>query len=836
MKHTSQNLKFIHSLFAIFFFFISINTAYPQDSFSVVPELGKGGIQGIVKDNEGTPLTGVAVLLKGTNKGTITDEKGFYEFKNVNEGSYTIVVQAVNIKTIEQNITVKPNEITTLDLKIEENINQLSEIEIMADNDKRLVTLNEIEGTSIYSGKKTELIDLRHSDANLSTNNTRQVFNKTPGISIWENDGSGIQVGIASRGLSPNRSWEFNVRQNGYDISSDPLGYPEAYYNPPMEAVAQIQLVRGSASLQFGPQFGGVVNYVLKNGSNIKKPFSFETQNTFGNYGLFNTYNALGGTKGKFSYYTYFHYRSAEGWRDNSRYEVGNGHINLSYALNSKIKLGFEYTASQFLSQQPGGLTDVQFEQNAQQSSRSRNWLNVNWNVANLNLDYKINETIKLNLKVFGLVGERNSIGYIRAINVKDTVNPALQSYNPRQIDRDFYKNIGAELRILSEYNLFGKKHTMASGLRYYFGNTIRKQLGVGDSGSGFNMNLQSTDYARALSFNSNNFAAFIENIFRITNRWSITPGVRYEIIQSDISGRINIKADGSEDMVQNQSQSRSVFLLGLGSEYKLTTSTNMYANFSNVYRPILFSDLTPSATTLFTIDPNLKDASGYNIDLGYRGNFKNIINFDLSAFYLNYSNKIGTITQLNNLNQAFQLRTNLGTSIHQGIEAYIELNPMQNWVKSNKLGYFTAFASLSFIDAKYTDFKNISLNSGQLVETNLKDKRVENASNYIHRFGVNYINRGFSLTWQISFVGDSYADANNTEIATANAQNGKIPAYEVMDLTGSFRFFKHYNLRFGINNLADARYFTRRSGGYPGPGLLPSDGRTFFVSVGAKF
>ena len=43
-------------------------------------------------------------------------------------------------------------------------------------------------------------------------------------------------------------------------------------------------------------------------------------------------------------------------------------------------------------------------------------------------------------------------------------------------------------------------------------------------------------------------------------------------------------------------------------------------------------------------------------------------------------------------------------------------------------------------------------------------------------------------------------------------------------------------HVKAGINNLQDAMYFTRRAGGYPGPGALPADGRNFFFSIGAKF
>lgn len=74
-------------------------------------------------------------------------------------------------------------------------------------------------------------------------NNTRQIYARIPGVNIWENDGTGAQVSIGLRGLNPNRSWEMNTRQNGYDISSDIFGYPEAYYNPSMEAVEKLKLL-----------------------------------------------------------------------------------------------------------------------------------------------------------------------------------------------------------------------------------------------------------------------------------------------------------------------------------------------------------------------------------------------------------------------------------------------------------------------------------------------------------------------------------------------------------------------------------------------------------------
>ena len=217
-----------------------------------------------------------------------------------------------------------------------------------------------IKENVIYAGKKTDVLLMDKINADLSTNNTRQVFAKVPGISIWENDGSGIQAGIAARGLSPNRSWEFNVRQNGYEISSEAFGYPETYYTPPMEALAKIEVTRGAASLQFGPQFGGLINYQVKKGD-PNKPFTFESQQTFGSYGLFNRFNSIGGTIKKLSYYGFLHSRNADGWRDNSFYKTHTGYFSVNYQLSKKITISGEYTKLSYKSQKAGGLTDAQF-------------------------------------------------------------------------------------------------------------------------------------------------------------------------------------------------------------------------------------------------------------------------------------------------------------------------------------------------------------------------------------------------------------------------------------------------------------------------------------------
>ena len=689
----------------------------------------------------------------------------------------------------------------------------------------------EIKENVLFSGKKNEVLKLSNINGNFSTNNAREIFSRVPGVTIWENEGSGIQINVGVRGLSPNRSWELNTRQNGYDISSDVFGYPEAYYNPPLEAVETIELVRGGSSLQFGPQFGGMLNYVLKR--ETKKKFSFETQNTVGSYGLMSSYNAIGGNFEKFSYYVYNHSRSADGWRENSEYTVRNTHAFVEYRFTENTKVSAEYTNMDYQMQQAGGLTDEQFDNNPQQSARERNWFGTPWNVLSINFDTKISDNFTSNTKLFGLIGERNSIGFTATPNIEDAINPATNNFANRRVDRDYYKNFGLENRNIYKYKLGKINNNLAFGVRLYKANTQRLQDGRGTTGSDFDLSIDGR-YVRDLDFTTENVAVFAENQFKLTEKLSVTPGVRYEYIQNTGEGRFGISG-GTDVAFPNKTISRSQPLFGLGLEYKFRT-TNIYANITQAFRPVLFSDLTPPAVT-DVIDPNLKDASGFNADVGFRGTFKNYLNFDFSLFYLSYNNRIGVI---NDPTQGtFLYRTNLGETVNKGIEGFFNLNFTKLFEIDKPYGNLDFFASVSFIDSRYKDFKTFTTTGTApnvtITETNLSGNRVENAPRYIHNFGLSWGNNNISATMQYRMSGRVFTDANNTKSPSANGVTGMLNDYRVFDLSTEYKFLKNYNIRAGVNNLLDENYATRRASGYPGPGILPGEGRTFYISVGAK-
>ena len=787
----------------------------------------KNVVKGKIVDENQLPVQGASVLLQGTVRGVQSDLKGNYELKDFPKGTYKLQISLIGFETLVQEFSIETGESKEVNFTMKEQSVMLDEFRLSASRGIAGHShLAEVEDFRINAGKKNEVIKIAELNANLAMNNSRQIFAKTPGITIWENDGSGIQLGVASRGLNPNRSWEFNVRMNGYDITPDPMGYPEAYFTPPMEVVEQIEIVRGASSLQYGSQFGGLMNFVIRRPDKSTR-FTAETINTVGSNGLFSSFNYVGGTEGKWNYAAYYQKRVGNGWRENGEFNTDHAHMEVSYAASNKLKLGMEMTYMGAESQQPGGLTDAQFATDARQSSRARNWFSTPWFIPSFSAEYLVSPKTKLSWKAFGTFAERNSVGFMRPINVEDDLGN-------RQVDRDYYTTYGSEVRLSTSYQLFGKEQNLVSGLRYFNGHIDRKQLGVGTRGRDMDFSVAAGDYRRDLDFSNINMAAFVENVFRFSDKFLMTGGIRFENIRSIMEGQFNI-VNGNPQLLDQITRTRSFAIVGVGAEYHVTKNSEFYANFSQAYRPVLISDLTPPATT-DVIDENLSDSRGHNIDFGYRGSLASYLKFDLGYFHLNYADRIGTIAQARPDGSIYQFRTNLGNSVSRGFEGYLEFDPVTAFFGSSDVGYVHLFTSLAFIDATYGDFQVTTVSNGQITERNLNGNRVENAPRKINRYGATYNLGKFSMTWQMSDIGKAYADASNTEVANAAATVGVIPAYRVQDLSASWNVWKQHSLKAGVNNLTDERYFTRRAGGYPGPGIMPADGRTFYMTFALKF
>jgi len=86
----------------------------------------------------------------------------------------------------------------------------------------------------------------------------------------------------------------------------------------------------------------------------------------------------------------------------------------------------------------------------------------------------------------------------------------------------------------------------------------------------------------------------------------------------------------------------------------------------------------------------------------------------------------------------------------------------------------------------------------------------------------------------QYTYLSEQFTDATNAPQDPNDNQRGiegSIPAYDIMDLSLSYTLGK-FRLEAGINNLLDNSFFTRRATGYPGPGIIPAEPRTFYTTL----
>ncbi len=785
-------------------------------------------IEGTVTDLEGNPLP-AQIFIEGTSFGTKTNETGEFKFQ-ISPGTYNLVAFSPGYQSILKQIEVREN--LSVSFLLNELNTELPEV-LVTDHQLSYPQsdwLKSVSGSAIYDGKKSELIQLDEVVGNKSANLGRQMYARVPGLNIWESDGAGVQLGIGGRGLNPNRTSNFNVRQNGYDISADALGYPESYYTPPVQALRRIEIVRGAAGLQYGTQFGGLLNFVFKEGPKDEK-LDVNLINTAGSFGFYNSFNSVGGTVGKVNYYSFYQYKRSEGWRPNSGLEQHTAYGSVTYNFTPFSKLKLEHTHMNYLAKQPGGLTDNQFRQDPRQSNRTRNWFTVGWDLSAAELDIQLKPGIKLNNRTFFLNANRYALGNLGRIDRPDDMDS-------RDLLMDEYMNWGNETRLLWHYDLLSSKSVLLVGNRIYFGNTRRVQ-GDGDEGGKPNFKLNNPEDLgdSKFLFPGQNMSLFAENIFNLSEHLSVTPGVRFEYIvtkadgyyvdrRTDLAGNIVFESQVFEEKVNP----RSLLLGGIGVSYKYTPALEFYGNFSQNFRGINFNDIRVDNPSL-QVDSLISDERGYNVDLGMRGSRPGIYRFDFSGFYLSYDDRIGSVlrsapdSRFNNLiERTFRYRTNIADAAIYGFEFFGEINWLGVWSKPNELTQLKTFLNLSVISSRYLS------NQDNSVEGNF----VELVPPVNLRTGITYQNREFAVSYLLSFVEEHYSDATNAETSPTSVE-GIIPSYFVMDLSLSYAW-KWMSYEAGVNNLANEMYFTRRAAGYPGPGILPSDGRSFYFTLGLNF
>ena len=156
----------------------------------------------------------------------------------------------------------------------------------------------------------------------------------------------------------------------------------------------------------------------------------------------------------------------------------------------------------------------------------------------------------------------------------------------------------------------------------------------------------------------------------------------------------------------------------------------------------------------------------------------------------------------------------------------FIFLTNLKKILNLNSKYSFNYFLNTSFIQSEYTQSTKPGVEVGNSVEF-VPDVNLKTGL----RFGYG----NFQANLQYTYLSSQFTDATNSTESDLSGIIGKIPEYDILDLSLSYTY-KMLKLETGVNNLLDNAYFTRRATAYPGPGIIPSAPRNWFTTLQVTF
>lgn len=247
---------FIYTLMLMVFLFSATYSLSAQNA---------GGVKGVVQNTQNETLPGTNVVLKGDfPRGTITDENGSYEISNLPPGTYEVEISFtfIGYKPATKRFTIRSGQITTLNVVLEEQALQMSELVVTGTFDDR-TKLESSVGITTLNPKGIEERNARSAG---------DLLQAVPGTYV-DNSGGEVGAKVYARGLaSGSRSQPgyryLSLQEDGLPVTSGQLfyGFIDMFHR--LDAtVGRMEAIRGgSASITSANAPGGIVNFISKEG------------------------------------------------------------------------------------------------------------------------------------------------------------------------------------------------------------------------------------------------------------------------------------------------------------------------------------------------------------------------------------------------------------------------------------------------------------------------------------------------------------------------------------------------------------------------------------------
>ncbi|WP_095102191.1 TonB-dependent Fe(3+) dicitrate receptor FecA [Pseudomonas sp. Irchel 3A5] len=652
--------------------------------------------------------------------------------------------------------------------------------------------LGEAQQTDVFEHPGARDVIRREEIERMGASNAREVLNRIPGVNAPENNGTGshdMALNFGIRGLNPRLASRSTVLMDGIPVPFAPYGQPQLSFAPiSMGNMDAVDVVRGGGAVRYGPQnVGGVVNFVTRaipDEPTLKGGFQTETSPSSSHDGFKTTGNVLaGGTadNGLGGAILYTGVRGGD-WREHSDTQIDDLILKGKYQIDEANSVNAMAQYYEGEAEMPGGLNVADYKDDPYQSTRLKDKF---WGRRTMvNFGYRYEEDARVfTANTFFTKTLRS--GYLE--------QGSFVSLSPRE-----YWVRGLETRFSQGFALGETWHEVGVGYRYIneAGHELRYREDTVDNvlpttGSRFDRDTRGSTEANAI---------YIDDRIDI-GKWTITPGIRYEMIDTAQSDNFNNR--------KYQGDYKTA-LPALNVLYHLTESWNLYANTEGSFGSVQYSQMSSRVA-----GGEVKPEKARTWELGTRYDNGNL-RAEIGAFLINFDNQYET-------NQTDSSVIARGETRHQGIETSVNyalagLNPA--------LAGFDVYATYAFVDATIRE------------DGPNKGNRVPFASKHKGTLGVAYTEGPWKLNLDSSYQSDQFADNANTQAETANGAAGKIPGYMLFSTRAAYDFgpqLSDLNVAVGVKNIFNHEYFTR-SFDDNNRGKYVGEPRTVYVQTSVAF
>ena len=271
-------------------------------------------ISGTVTDSNNRPLLGVEVFINELQKGTSTDDNGYYELNKLPNNSIQITYSYLGFETQTKTVNLK-NEDAVLNIVLEDAVFNMDEVIIST-------PFNKLQSENVMKVDKATVQQLKTKGAATLIEGVSFI----PGVS-QVSTGTGIGKPVI-RGLRGNRVL---VYTQGIRLENQQFG-DEHGLGIDDSSVESVEVIKGPASLLYGSDaLGGVIYF---------NPVKFADENTFNLYAnqtYFSNTQGSGTSMGVKQSYHSWKFLANGAYNTHSDYETPDGDRVTNTRFNERI-------------------------------------------------------------------------------------------------------------------------------------------------------------------------------------------------------------------------------------------------------------------------------------------------------------------------------------------------------------------------------------------------------------------------------------------------------------------------------------------------------------------